>query len=141
LRLRLRKAEAREEKYARSDRIQEIAQERVTMLAGNRLWMELNSPYRVRSMTDRLDLGLVTFLVSMGDDLQLIGEAVVIPVERMVTSYGQRGRQSIENTSPAMSNLRRLAVHQSACANNAASVGRSDCLMPEADTENRYGWS
>ena len=74
--------------------------------------------------------------ISLGRDLERLGQGIAFRDERMVTRCFQWFGEVFENAAIAMMYLRCFAVHDFISPNNVAAKNLRDALMTETNAEN-----
>src|SRR5690242_9540435 len=95
--------------------------------------MKLHPIDRVLAMLDGVHLGRI--VLAHGRDLERLRNRFALDDERVIAHDLHRRRQTREDTSSIMADLRRLAMHDAFRAHHFAAVRFADRLMSETDTE------
>src|SRR2546423_3091254 len=110
--------------------IEEVPQELLAMVGEHRLGVELHTLGRQLPVPQAHD-----GLAGARRDLELVGQGRVDD-QRVVAAGHERGIEPGEDRPSVVLDLRRLAVHGLA-AHDLSTEGHGQCLMAEADAENR----
>ena len=115
------------------DDCEEVAQQRVPLLAGNALRVELNSVDRQLIVAHRLD----RLVLGARIDLQAIGQVGSVDHQRMVARDREGRRQAAEKRCPVVGDCRSLAVHHPRRPHDPATERLADRLVAKAHAEQR----
>ena len=114
--------------------LEEIGEQRVAVLGGDALGMELHAVHGMRLVLQAHDQAVA----GLGRDRQAVGQR--LRARRSANdsaSTSKRLRQALEHALARVGDLRQLAVHRHRRADHLAAVGLADRLVAEADAEQR----
>src|SRR5215471_2121716 len=100
------------------------------------LWMKLNSLNVVLAMPQAHDHPRTIAIMAGGRDFKLCGQRVFFDNQRVVTRSSHRRGDTGKDGSSIVLDLTGFAVHQVRGSDHVTAKGRTNCLMPEADTKN-----
>src|SRR6516225_472553 len=113
--------------------VEKIFQEQMTVLGGDAFGVELHAVHRqpvMRKPHHQTVLGL-------GRDVQIARHALALDHQRMIARRFERGVDAAKHAPAAMLDLRQFAMNGDRRPHDLAAEGLADCLMAEADSENR----
>jgi hypothetical protein len=112
----------------------EVLQQFVAALGGNRFRMELHALDRQRPVPQPHDLAVG----GPGGDLEALGQRLALDCQRVIAGGGERARQAGEHADARVLDGGGLAVHQRPGSDHPAAERVADCLVAEADAEDRH---
>src|SRR5436190_6548400 len=107
---------------AESGHLQEVGEQRVAVLGGDALGMELHAVHGMRRVLhahDHAALGRG----SLGRDGEAVGQARTLDDEGVIARHLEPLGQALENALALVGDLGKLAVHEHRCADHLAAVG------------------
>jgi DNA-binding CsgD family transcriptional regulator len=115
---------------------EEVSQQSLAMLSEDGFGVELDAPHRMLPVTNGMNLGRI---VRRGrGNLEAVGQRRALHHERVVAHDLERVWNAGEEVCPVVPDHRRLAVHYATRGtNHPATVRFANCLVPEADTQDR----